>query len=73
MGVSLTLRAHALKMRLCLLLLILVSVSLNAETKKDEKGKKKSVLDLTERDVHRIYEQWEVGFDTNWHDYEGPK
>ena len=43
---------------LCLSLLLLLCSSLVVEGKKDEK--KKNVLDLTERDVHRIYEQWEV-------------
>lgn len=39
--------------------LFLLSLAVGAGSKKDEK-KKKSVLDLSERDVHRIYEQWEV-------------
>ena len=42
---------------LCLLLLL--SLGTGAGSKKAEK-KKKSVLNLSERDVHRIYEQWEV-------------
>ena len=45
-----------------LLLLLLLSVALNADKKK------KNVLDLTERDVQKIYEQWEVKIWTPWHD-----
>ena len=37
-------------------LLLLLSLGLGAGSKK------KSVLDLSERDVHRIYEQWEVSW-----------
>lgn len=44
----------------CSLLLLLLSAALNAEAKKDENKRKKSVLDLSDRDVQRIYEQWEV-------------
>ena len=47
-----------MRVYLCLSLLLLLCSSLVVEGKKDEK--KKNVLDLTERDVHRIYEQWEV-------------
>ena len=43
--------------RLCLLLLF--SLALRAGSKKEEK-KKKNLLDLSEVDVHKIYEQWEV-------------
>ena len=44
----------------CSLCVLLLSSARTAESGKGEKGKKKNVLDLSERDVQRIYEQWEV-------------
>ena len=41
------------------LMLLVLLLLLSVEGEKDEK-RKKNILDLSERDVQRIYEQWEV-------------
>ena len=44
-------------LRVFLLSLLFVALVVDLEAKE----KKKNLLDLSEKDAHRIYEQWEVG------------
>ena len=55
-----TLSPARMRLRCVLLLLILCIVAECVLSKKDAK-KKKSIHDLTEHDVERIYREWEVG------------